>query len=192
MPAEPVDKLSSRSREVFAKRKVPIQESELNDKIKELHGYGIPPEEILRNTVRFFAKRHNVEMKGLSDDPYTDTHRNIKDLRNGELSITRAKVVQLWEPTCDKVIQSGLVGDETSTTKFMIAKSATVLALVEGVSYEFRNVVVRPWMGQMSIYVNRGSEVSRVQEDIKVKISARQVADRIKGVPRDVNREASK
>jgi len=176
------DSLSLQVKELFAKSNVQIQKDEIDTKITELNKYGIPEIEILRNTIRFFAKRHNVDVKNLSADPYNHIHRNIENLRNGEISIVRAKVVLLWEPTCEKVMQTGLIGDKTGTTKFMIAKSATVPALVEWKSYEFKNVIARPWMGQMSIYINKSSEVLEIHENIEVRITPELVAERIKAV----------
>lgn len=189
MSIAPLDNLGSQVKELFAKSNVHIKKNKIDAKINELHRYGIPQVEILRNTIRFFAKRHNVDTKNLSTDPYTHIHRNIENLRNGELSTVRAKVVQLWEPACEKVMQTGLIGDRTGTTKFMIAKSAPISTLVEGRSYEFKNVTASPWMGQMGIYVNKKSKVSEIQEDIEVSKTTKLVADRIKTVSKNFHPE---
>ena len=162
---------------MFAKLDLPVQKNELDKKIEELHKYGIIPEEIIGNTVRFFIKKYGSETGSSLYYPYTNTHNNIRDLKNHQITNIKAKVVQIWTPSCEKIKQSGLVGDETSTTEFQIGKSATVCTLENGVSYEFKRVIVRPWMGQMSIYINKDSVVSEIQEDIKVKISAKQVEE---------------
>lgn len=54
-------------------------------------------------------------------DPLIPAPVAIKDLRTGVGSV-RAKVIQEWEVTHDRMLQSGILGDETGTIKFVIWK----------------------------------------------------------------------
>jgi len=54
-------------------------------------------------------------------DPLMPAPVPVKDLKAGVVSV-RAKVVQEWDTTHDRMLQSGLLGDETGTIKFVIWK----------------------------------------------------------------------
>jgi len=189
MSADRLKDLASQIKQAFAKNNVNADKDKIHEKMKELRRYGIPQEEILRNTIRFFAKKHDVDTKKITSDPYAHFHRSIGYLRNGEISTVRAKLVQLWKPSCEKVTQTGLMGDETGTTEFMISRSASIPTLIEGKSYEFKNVVARPWMGQMAIYANKDSQVWEVQEDIEVVETVKVVEGKIKIESRNIRQE---
>jgi replication factor A1 len=54
-------------------------------------------------------------------DPLIPAPTPIRDLRPGVGSV-RAKVIQEWDVTHERMLQSGLLGDETGTVKFLIWK----------------------------------------------------------------------
>ena len=67
-------------------------------------------------------------------DPLIPAPCAIKDLIPGIGSV-RAKVIQEWEVTHDRMLQSGLLGDETGTVKFIIWKEQGKEKLVPGAVY---------------------------------------------------------
>lgn len=167
MPGVPPEENRLQVKQVFAKNGVHIKKHKIDAKINELQRHGIPQVEILRNTIRFFSKKHDVDAKKITSDPYVHFTRSIGYLRNREVSTVRARLVKLWEPSCEKVAQTGIIGDRTGTTKFMISGSASVPTLIEGKSYEFKNVIAIPWMGQFAVYANKNSQIREIQEDIE-------------------------
>jgi len=80
----------------------------------------------------------------------------------------RVKVVQLWKPTSDAISQSGIVGDDTGSLKFVKWAKSELPDLVEGKSYLLGNVVTDEFQGRFSIKLNRTSQVSELDEDIEV------------------------
>jgi len=80
----------------------------------------------------------------------------------------KAKVVQLWESTSDSISQSGLIGDETGTIKFVKWSKAGLPDLEEGKSYHFQNLVTDEFQGRFSVKFNRTSQLSPLDEDVEV------------------------
>jgi replication factor A1 len=60
------------------------------------------------------------------------------------------KVAQLWETNSDAISQSGLVGDETGTIRFVKWAKAELPDLVEGKSYSLKNLVTDEFQGKFS------------------------------------------
>ena len=80
----------------------------------------------------------------------------------------RAKVVQLWEPNSESISQTGLVGDETGSLKFVKWAKSGLSDLEEGKSYLLKNVTTDEYQGRFSIKINRTSEIMPLEEDIAV------------------------
>ena len=80
----------------------------------------------------------------------------------------RAKVVQLWDPNSESISQTGLVGDETGSMKFVKWAKSGLSDLEEGKSYLLKNVTTDEYQGRFSIKINRTSEITPLEEDIAV------------------------
>ncbi len=80
----------------------------------------------------------------------------------------KVKVVQLWDPTSDAISQTGLVGDDTGVIKFVKWTKSELPDMVEGQSYELKNVVTDIFEDRFSIKLNRTSQISLLEEEIEV------------------------
>ena len=86
----------------------------------------------------------------------------------------RAKVVQLWENNSDTISQSGLIGDETGTIKFVKWAKSDLPNLEESKSYILKNMVTDEFQGRFSVKMNRTSSIEEINEDIEVGSQAAQ------------------
>lgn len=80
----------------------------------------------------------------------------------------KVKVVQLWDSTSDAISQTGLVGDDTGVIKFVKWTKSELPDMVEGQSYELKNVVTDIFEDRFSIKLNRTSQISLLEEEIEV------------------------
>ena len=78
------------------------------------------------------------------------------------------KVSQLWETNSESISQSGLVGDETGTIKFVKWLKADLPDLVEGKSYSLKNLVTDEFQGRFSVKLNRTSQIEPLDIDIEI------------------------
>jgi replication factor A1 len=74
----------------------------------------------------------------------------IKDLTPGIGSV-RAKFIQEWEASHDRMLQSGLLGDESGTVKFVIWKEEGKERLVPGTVYSMYYALVDEYQGRISL-----------------------------------------
>ncbi len=79
------------------------------------------------------------------------------------------KVVQLWEENSDSISQSGLIGDETGTIKFVKWAKADLPDLVEGKSYHLRNLVTDEFQGRFSVKLNRTSQIELLEKEVEAR-----------------------
>jgi len=94
--------------------------------------------------------------------PASRTAREMKVVDINEPGVwvdLRVKVAQLWEPTAEAISQSGLVGDETGTIRFVKWAKAELPDLVEGKSYLLKNLVTDEFSGRFSVKMNRTSQI---------------------------------
>ena len=80
----------------------------------------------------------------------------------------KAKVVQLWDSNNETISQSGLVGDETGSLKFVKWAKADLPELIEGKSYSLQNVVTDEYQGRFSVKLNRTSKIEELDFDVEV------------------------
>lgn len=80
----------------------------------------------------------------------------------------KVKVVQLWETNSDAISQSGLVGDETGSIKFVKWVKADLPNMEEGKSYYLKNLVTDEFQGRFSVKLNRTSQIEPLETDIEV------------------------
>lgn len=80
----------------------------------------------------------------------------------------KVKVVQLWETNSDSISQSGLVGDETGSIKFVKWVKADLPNMEEGKSYYLKNLVTDEFQGRFSVKLNRTSQIEPLETEIEV------------------------
>ncbi|MBT8508861.1 hypothetical protein AZH53_10645 [Methanomicrobiaceae archaeon CYW5] len=95
----------------------------------------------------------------------------IADLTPGVVSV-RAKVTELWEVRHERMLQTGLIGDETGTTKFVIWKSDGIETLEEGMVYTIYFASAEEYNGRTSLNLS-GAEWCK-EEGTDIEVSRRQ------------------
>ena len=78
------------------------------------------------------------------------------------------KVAQLWETNSESISQSGLVGDETGTIKFVKWAKSDLPNLEEGKSYRLSNLVTDEFQGRFSVKLNKTSQIEPLDCDIAI------------------------
>jgi replication factor A1 len=74
----------------------------------------------------------------------------VRDLKPGIASV-RVKMIQEWEAPHDRMLQSGLLGDETGTVRFIIWKEAGKEKLAAGSVYNIYYAPVDEFNGRLSL-----------------------------------------
>lgn len=95
----------------------------------------------------------------------------LADLAPGVVSV-RAKVIQLWEVRHERMLQTGLLGDETGTTKFVIWKSDAAEPLEDGEVYTIYFATAEEFNGRTSLNLS-GAEWCR-EEGADIEVSRRE------------------
>jgi replication factor A1 len=80
----------------------------------------------------------------------------------------KVRVAQLWEANSEAISQSGLVGDETGSIKFVKWAKADLPNLEEGKSYHLRNLVTDEFQGRFSVKLNRTSQIEPLDVDVEI------------------------
>jgi replication factor A1 len=82
----------------------------------------------------------------------------VADLHPGVASV-RAKVIQEWEATHDRMLQSGLLADSTGAVKFVIWKEEGKERIVPGTVYTIYYAMVDEFNGRLSLNLNTATVV---------------------------------
>jgi replication factor A1 len=90
----------------------------------------------------------------------------VQDLHPGIAGV-RAKVIQEWDASHERMLQSGLLGDETGTIKFVIWKEPGREKLVVGAVYTIFYAQVDEFNGRLSLNLNTAT-VMQEEGDIPV------------------------
>jgi replication factor A1 len=90
----------------------------------------------------------------------------VKDLVPGVGNV-RVKVIQEWETTHDRMLQSGLLADETGTVKFVIWQEEGKEKLTPGKVYSIFHALVDEFNGRLSLNLNT-AEIIAEEGDIAV------------------------
>ncbi|AET63476.1 Single-stranded DNA-binding replication protein A [Methanothrix harundinacea] len=143
-------------------QKVEVPASEVESRLALLvEKFGVPEGEAVRSVVNYFLKEHGIS-------PTTFAPKKAEILKVGEIDgpgrwiDLEAKVVELWEPTSSAISQTGLLGDETGTIKFVKWTKADLPELEAGKSYLFKNAVTDEFQGKFSVKLNRTSGVEEL------------------------------
>jgi replication factor A1 len=98
----------------------------------------------------------------------------IVNLHPGVGSV-RAKVIQEWDTTHERMLQSGILGDETGTIKFVIWKEPGKEKLAVGSVYNIFYTMVDEFNGRHSLNLNTATIM---QDDGDIQVSGGNVAFR--------------
>jgi replication factor A1 len=169
---EKIQETSLEIKERFAKVNVQLQEKDITERLSALvNKFKVPINEARRNVINSFLRIHNInqdEFFGTTGFANQDPIK-IAELKDDNKWCTfNAKVSTLWEPRHEKILQTGVLGDETGTIVFTTWKSTGALILEEGKCYTFKNVVTSEWQGRVSIKINKNSEILPFKGDITV------------------------
>lgn len=93
--------------------------------------------------------------------------QKISELRPG-IGCIRAKVIQEWEPSHERMLQSGVLGDESATIKFVIWKEPGREKLTVGSVYSVYYASVDEFNGRLSLNL---SAATTMQDDGDIVVS---------------------
>ncbi|QSZ67537.1 nucleotide-binding protein [Methanofollis aquaemaris] len=97
----------------------------------------------------------------------------VSDLRPGVASM-RVKMVQEWEARHERILQTGLVGDESGTVKFTIWKDDDATELEVGKVYNIFYASVSEFQGRLDITLNGARCFPDEEGDIEVGVGGAQ------------------
>lgn len=98
---------------------------------------------------------------------FMPTPVQISELKPG-VSTVRAKVVQDWEPRHERMFQSGLLGDESGTVRFVTWKDDSNSRLEEGKVYNIYYAGVDEYQGRLSLNLTGAMVLEDEGADIEV------------------------
>jgi replication factor A1 len=108
-----------------------------------------------------------TSVKELGEDrPLIPAPVPVRDLRPGIAGV-RAKVIQEWDASHERMLQSGLLGDESGTIKFVIWKEPGREQLVVGAVYTIFYAQVDEFNGRLSLNLNTAT-IMQEEGDIAV------------------------
>jgi replication factor A1 len=172
MENEKIKQTSLEIKERFAKVNVQIQERDIVEQLSNLvNKFRVPLNEASRNVTSRFLKIHNINpdeffaTAGFANQNPVKISELIED---NKWCSFNARVSILWEPKHEKILQTGVLGDETGTVVFTTWRSSGAPVLEEGKCYLFKNVVTSEWQGRVSIKVNKNSEITPFSGDITI------------------------
>jgi replication factor A1 len=147
-------------------QKVEVPADEVESRLRLLvEKFGVPEGEAARSVVNYFLKEHGIA-------PTSFSARKSERLKVGEINGSgrwidlEVKVVELWEPTSSAISQTGLVGDDTGTIKFVKWTKSDLPELELGKSYLFKNVVTDEFQGRFSVKLNRTSGIEELASEV--------------------------
>ena len=95
---------------------------------------------------------------------------HLSDLTPGVVASIQVKFVEEWEVRSDRMMQTGLVGDETGLIKFVLWKDEKKEKLVPGQVYLIKNAKVDEYNGRLYLALNNSVyEVDELEADIAVR-----------------------
>ncbi len=169
---ENIEQTSLEIKERFAKVNVQIHEKDITERLSILvNRFRVPLNEARRNVTNYFLKVHNINQDEFFANAGFANQNPIKIadmVEDNKWCTFNARVSVLWDPRHEKILQTGVLGDETGTIVFTTWKSTCSSVLEEGKCYTFKNVVTSEWQGRMSIKINKNSEILPYQGDVTI------------------------
>lgn len=143
----------------FSEMDVEVPLEEIEKKLDELiNKFRVPVEEAKRSVVSQYARV-----------PKTADLLKVKDIQSdGQWISLKTKVVQLWPSESESIAQSGLIGDDTGTIRFVSWAKSGLPTVEEDKCYMLKNVVTDEWQGRYNVKLTRSTEIVPIEEDIEV------------------------
>ncbi|MEM2727067.1 MAG: replication protein A [Archaeoglobaceae archaeon] len=142
-----------------------VTKKEIESRLKLLlFEFKVPEEEARRTIINGLRKNYNIAKGDLKTSLI-----KISEIEPNKWVSLKAKVIQLWEPNSPAIAQTGLIGDETGTARFVVWAKANKKRLEEGKCYLFEKVVIDEFNGVKSVKVTSASDVREITEQIEVK-----------------------
>jgi len=147
---------------------VEVTPEQITEKFQKLGEFKVTGDEAKRHVLRSLANAAGIEMNTLYQKGET-VQVTIGELQSGMRVELRAKVVQLWDATSDKIAQTGLIGDSTGVIKFTIWNNAEKELMEEGGSYKITGASISSYNDRCQLNINKNTAITQLDEDIEVK-----------------------
>ncbi|HJJ29310.1 MAG TPA: hypothetical protein O0X70_07970 [Methanocorpusculum sp.] len=100
------------------------------------------------------------------------TPQPLSTLKPGVAPCVRVRFIEEWEVRSDRMLQTGLVGDESGKMKFVLWKSGSPEKLVPGCVYNIYYAGVSEFNGRLSLDLNSALYILDEDAEVVVKPSA--------------------
>lgn len=145
--------------------------SDIENRISVLTGqFKVPIDESETSVVSYFLRHFNVDRADYytgSGDNQTVTIADIPQ-EDGEWINLRVKLVDIWDSTSDYIRQTGLVGDATGRTKFIMWANSGLEEMIKDKCYLLENVVTNEYNDKISVTFNKTSAITEIDDTIEV------------------------
>lgn len=155
----------------FAGLGVEISEDDIESRIKTLtEKFKVPVSDAENSVISYFLRDSGIER----GEYYTGSGGNqtvsVADLPQdkGQWVNLRVKLTDIWDTTSEHITQTGLIGDETGKTKFVLWRNACLGEMELDKSYILENVVTSVYLDRVSITLNKTSVITEIDDDIEV------------------------
>lgn len=148
-----------------------IDVNEVASRIEVLtNQFKVPVDDAESSVISYFLRQNGVERADYYEGSGGNCNVNVSDIKieDGIWCNLRVKFTDLWEPRSEHITQTGLVGDNTGKTKFVIWKNAGLDGMELGKSYTIDNVVTNVYNGNVSVTLNKTSVITEIDDDIEV------------------------
>jgi len=160
---ELVDQIKARLRD----QKIEASDEDIESRLKKLIvDFRVPEAEARRSVLNYFFKEHGIvpQVKAGSEKV------KIAEIKEaGKWVDLEVKVLDLWEPAAETISQTGLVGDETGSMKFVKWTKSELPNLELGRSYLLKKLVTDEFQGRFSVKLNRTSQIEPLDVDVAAK-----------------------
>jgi len=139
---------------------------ELRKKVEQLKALGLSEEDVKKFAVNFLEKR-GFKAKIVAKSVKIS---NIgRDVEVKKMVTIKGKVLTLFEPKSDKILQTGLMADETGVIRFVLWNGEKVPECVKpGQTYVFKNVVVNEFAEAYQVESTQDTEIEKCKESVQM------------------------
>ncbi len=96
----------------------------------------------------------------------------LSDLKPGVVSCVHVKFIEEWESRSNRMMQSGLIADESGRTKFVLWQDAEKEKLIPGAVYNIFYASVDEYNGRLSLTLNSAVWIQDEDAEISVSVSS--------------------
>lgn len=166
---ELVDQISSRLRD----QKIDVPSEEIESRLKKLiEEFRVPDGEARRSVLNYFLKEHGAM-------PFSrpgSVMVKVSEINGpGKWVDLEVKVLDLWEPATQAISQTGLLGDDSGSIRFVKWAKSGLPDLELGKSYLLKNAVTDEFQGRFNVKLNRASQIQALENEVEAKPSIRPV-----------------